>query len=99
MFENYNTKLIMVQHVTATKKDYFGFTVKPGFFYGYVKTIFGKIPVAWSGWTWERGGSIGLYVRQQDGKWLLRWIDEENVPAFHICAESGVWDNEPYFAK
>ena len=74
--------LILTQHIVTKMMNYRGFTVKYGMFYGVVKTPFGNIPAAWSGWTSR--GEIALYTLL-NGVWKMRWINEEDVPNWHIC--------------
>lgn len=67
-------KLLLVRHMAGLPAmDYHGFTAKSGSWYGVIKTPFGIIPAAWSGWTC--GGSIYLYTLTASG-WRAKWYDE-----------------------
>jgi hypothetical protein len=87
-------KLILVQHITNRTLNYHGFTVKPGMYYGIVKTPFGNIPAAWSGWTSAR--EIALYTLL-NGAWSMQWVNEEDVPLWHISLDTEEWDEIPFF--
>ena len=89
-------KLILVQHIAPSPMGYKGFTVKPGMFYGVVKTPFGNIPAAWSGWTCER--FIALYTLI-DGAWSMRWIDDDEVASWCVLSYAPTWDSVPFFAE
>ena len=95
--ENNMIKLIMVQHSATNRTvDYHGFTVKPGMYYGIVKTPVGNIPAAWSGWTCS--GCIALYTLL-NGEWGMRWVNEDDIPMWHITLETEEWDDAPFFCK
>lgn len=68
------SKLYLIRHMVGLPAtDYHSFTVKGGAWFGVVKTPFGSIPAAWSGWTCA--GSIYLYTLTATG-WRARWYDE-----------------------
>ena len=86
--------LILIQHITKRPISYHGFTVKCGMYYGFVKTPFGNIPAAWSGWTSD--GAIALYTLL-NGSWEMRWVDEDDISLWHIAFDTEEWDDMPFF--
>lgn len=89
-------RLLLVQHITFAVMCYHGFTVKPGMYYGVVKTPFGCIYAAWSGWTWYNG-CIALYTKL-NGEWSMRWADSDEIDFWYVCSATEEWDNTQFFA-
>ena len=94
-------KLVLIQHNNPTIKNYHGFTVQQGMYYGIVHTPFGKIPAAWSGWTIS--GSIALYTKL-NGEWNMRFCDEEEIDAWNIISHENFEELEmqqglPFFVS
>jgi hypothetical protein len=87
-------KLVLIQHIANTVMDYNGFAIKPGMYYWIVKTPFGNIPAAWSGWT--SGREIALYTLL-NGEWSMRWVNEKDVPLWHIALDTEEWEEIPFF--
>lgn len=84
------------------KTDYHGFTLQPGFWYGYDHET--KEYVASSGW--EVGQYLALYRKNNDnGEWAISWLDEteEKIAAYDFQAPDlehkktfNVWLKESY---
>lgn len=95
------TRLYLAQRATPIPLDFHGFTVKPGMWYGFIKTPFGPLYAAWSGWTCCN--QIALYTLARDG-WELHWVDDDEVYSAHVCGledyEGGDYEIEeiPWFA-
>lgn len=71
--------------------NYYGFTLKKGFFYGVEEST--NTPVAASGW--YNNDAVAVYFLE-NGKWELAWIDPEDIIVEGVEKVSPASDKMPF---
>lgn len=75
---------------TTKRKRYYGFILKPGFWYGRIQKD--NTPVAMNGM--RRGDMLALYVYKGHSKWERIWIPRDEIDMVYIANNDPITSNK-----
>ena len=75
---------------TTKRKRYYGFILKPGFWYGRIQKD--NTPVAMNGM--RRGDMLALYVYKGHSKWERIWIPRDEIDMVYIANNNPITSNK-----